>query len=218
MQAQWQSWWDSPSLLKKLKVNRCLKPSGNVKVHEVHTFADGSQTGYGAVSYLRSVKINGEVCCSFLMGEGYLAKERRTVPRMELLAAVLAVRLDEFLRRELTLHVIKSCFWSDSTATLYSIRNRKKRFPVFVANRLVEIERNTNPDLDWKYVPTDQNPADEETKSFSVKRFLVKENGYVDLIFLGVKKTAGQIWQPLVLPRILIEKNKILIPTAFLYP
>ena len=79
-------------------MNRCLKPLENVKVHEVHTFADGSQTGYGAVSYLRSVKINGEVSCSFLMGKGYLAKERRTVPQMELLAAVLAVRLDQFLR------------------------------------------------------------------------------------------------------------------------
>ena len=43
-----------------------------------------------------------------------------------------------------------------------------------MANRLAEIERNTNPDLDWKYVPTDQNPADEVTKGFSIKRFLDK--------------------------------------------
>ena len=159
-------------------MSRCLKPLENVKVHEVDTFADGSQTGYGAVSYLRSVEINVEVSCSFLIGKGYLAKERRTVLQMELLAAVLAVRLDQFLRRELTLPVVKSCIWSDSTAILHSICNRKKLFPVFVANRLVEIERNTNPDLDWKYVPTDQNPADEVTKNFSIKRILDKGNWF----------------------------------------
>ena len=86
--AQWQSWLDSLSQLEKLKVNRCLKPLKNVKVYEIHAFADGSQTGYGAISYLGSVQINGAVSCSFLMGKGYLAKERRTVPQVELLAAV----------------------------------------------------------------------------------------------------------------------------------
>ena len=41
-------------------------------------------------------------------------------------------------------------------------------------NRLAEIERNSNPDLDWRYDPTDQIPADEVTKGFSIKRFLDK--------------------------------------------
>lgn len=40
------------------------------------------------------------------------------------------------------------------------IRNRTKRFKVYEANRISEILARSDPHHDWRYVPTDCNPAD----------------------------------------------------------
>jgi len=77
------------------------------------------------------------------MGKSHLAPiPVTTIPRLELLAAVTAIRLERAVRRELLMmESAKSYFWSNLTAVLYSISNHTKRFLVFVANRLAEIER-----------------------------------------------------------------------------
>ena len=117
---------------------------------ELHHFADAYQMAYGAVSYLQTVHGNRSIYCSFLTGKGYLAKNRRTVPQLELLAAVVAVKLNALIKGERNLAITRSYFWSDSTSVLLSIRNRKRRFPVFVSNHLAEIEHGSDPNNDWK--------------------------------------------------------------------
>jgi len=54
---------------------------------------------------------------------------------------------------------------------LQSVYNSRERFLVFVANRLAEIERHSDP-RKWRYVPTKLNPADETTRGMTVQRFL----------------------------------------------
>ncbi|XP_077967673.1 uncharacterized protein LOC144421940 [Styela clava] len=58
-------------------------------------------------------------------------------------------------------------FWTDSTSVLLSINNTSRRFPTFVANRLAKIEDGSNA-LQWRYVPTDLNPADNASRRLSV--------------------------------------------------
>ena len=95
-----------------------------------------------------------------------------TIPRQELLAAVTAVRLDRIVRRELPmLKLMKSYFWSDSTAVLHTIYNSKKRLPVFIANRLAEIERFSRIE-NLRYVPTRENPADEVSRGVPAEIFV----------------------------------------------
>ena len=171
---RWELWISSLVGLEGLSVKRCVKPaSEEIESCELHHFADGSSFAYGAISFSRVVLNDHSVCCSFLMGKGYIAQVKRTVPQLELMGAVTAVRLDQLLRKELTLPVAKSVFWSDSTATLQSIFSSKKRFPVFSANRLAEIERCSDK-CDWKYVSTSENPADDVTKGLTVDRFMRK--------------------------------------------
>ena len=69
------------------------------------------------------------------------------------------MRLDRLLRRELPFSINQSMFWTDSAAVLQSIYNNRKRFPVFVANRLAEIERCSQV-KNWRHVPSKLNPAD----------------------------------------------------------
>ena len=169
---RWETWIASLAALEKLSVQRCFKVlNKSIQIFELHHFADGSSTAYGAVSYLRMVDADGFAHCTFLMGKGYIAESKRTVPQLEMLAALTAVRLDQLIRKELTCPITRSYFWSDSTATLQSILSTKKKFSVFVANRLAEIERFSRKE-DWRYVPTNENPADDVTKETSVKRFL----------------------------------------------
>ena len=162
---RWRAWISALYYLEELKIPRCLKLSdmNGELTYELHHFSDASGEAYGAVSYLRIADKSGKVHCSFLMGKSHLAPApMTTIPRLELLAAIVSLRLDQMLKKELLLVIEKTYFWSDSTSVLLSIYNSNKRFPVFVANRLAEIERNSDIQS-WRYVPSKLNPADEAT-------------------------------------------------------
>ena len=94
-----------------------------------------------------------------------------TTPRLELQAAIVSLRLDQMLKKDLPLVIEKTYFWSDSTSALLSIYNSNKRFPVFVANRLAEIERNSDIQS-WRYVPSKLNPAVEATRCKQAQAFV----------------------------------------------
>ena len=73
---------------------------------ELHHFPDASEIGHGAVSYLRIVNERGEIHCCLIMAKSRLAPIKPvTIPRMELLAAVLATRLDAMIRQELVCNI-----------------------------------------------------------------------------------------------------------------
>ena len=57
----WRGWLRELNSLRTLSVPRCFKPSGFSAVArvELHHFSDASESGYGAVSYLRIVDDEG---------------------------------------------------------------------------------------------------------------------------------------------------------------
>ena len=59
-----------------------------------------------------------------------------TIPRLELCAAGIAVRLAKFVTRELDVTPGKTVFWSDSTTVLSYLQSTSKRRPVFETNRI----------------------------------------------------------------------------------
>ena len=93
---------------ENVKIRRCFKSlelSGQL-TYVLHHFADASTVAYGVVSYLRIVDENFVVRCSFVMGKSHLAPTRPiTVPRLELLAAVTALRLNVSCRFQLARHI-----------------------------------------------------------------------------------------------------------------
>ena len=102
--------------------------------------------GYSTVSYLRIFGRDDSVICSFVLGKSRLAPLKKvSIPRLELTAATMAARADSMLRAELGKMVTDSIFWTDSLVVLFMIRNSTKRFPVFVANRLSQIEEISEP-------------------------------------------------------------------------
>ena len=135
--AYWNNWLVEMPKVEEIVVRRCIKvPDFGTSVgHEIHHFSDASETGYGAVSYLRTVHEDGEINTAFLFAKSRLAPLKRiTIPRLELTAATLAVKMDTMLKEELEINLHKSVFWTDSTSLLRYINIKDKRFHTFVAN------------------------------------------------------------------------------------
>ncbi|XP_043217008.1 uncharacterized protein LOC122379127 [Amphibalanus amphitrite] len=127
---------------------------------ELHHFSDASLDGYGACSYLRIIDQDGSVTTSLVMSKSRVTpKKSVTIPRLELAAAVVAVRTSVFLRSELCLPNLTEHFWTDSLAVLGYVQNESKRFHVYVANRVQEI-RQFSSARQWRYVQSADNPAD----------------------------------------------------------
>lgn len=170
----WLRWLSDLDKLSELSVSRCVKPAsfGPTESAQIHLFSDASQDGYGVVAYLLLNNERGETQVSFLIGKSRVAPlKQMTIPRMELTAAVVAVKVDRMLREELQLPLKKSVFWTDSTTVLSYIENDSIRFKTFVANRISLIRELTDRSQ-WKYVSSSQNPADLASRGLKIENFI----------------------------------------------
>ena len=107
----------------------------------------------------KSVKVVKSKCldsCGQVKGNSH---ETSYNQRLELNAAVLAVRLNCQLQEELEIPIQRVVFWTDSMVVLQYINNESKRFQTFVANRLAVIHELSKPSM-WRHVGTKSNPAD----------------------------------------------------------
>ena len=157
---RWHRWLSHIKSMADMEVPRHIGLSKvGVDNVQLHVFCDASDAGYGAVGYLRVVKTSS-VSCHFLMGKSRVApKKVTTIPRMELVAGVLAIKLTRHLMKELKYPINGSTIWTDSLIVLYYLKNTSSRFKTFVANRVRYILENST-GCSWRHVPSDRNPAD----------------------------------------------------------
>ena len=126
--------------------------------------------GYGACTYVRAINRRGQIHVSLLISKNRLAPVKPvTIPRLELLAAVVASNLDCVVRRELDIKLMKSTFWTDSMITLAYIQSDSRRFKTFVANRVSLIRENSTPDQ-WCHIVGYDNPADILSRGCNVSK------------------------------------------------
>ncbi|KAI7802084.1 hypothetical protein IRJ41_024663 [Triplophysa rosa] len=177
----WVQWLKELNVLSEFKVKRCIKPGscGFYRHAQLHHFSDASLQGYGTVTYLRIENSNGDIYVAFLMGKARVTPLKAvTIPRLELTAALLAVRVDLMLKKELRLQLQESVFWTDSTSVLRYVMNEDKRFYTFVANR-VSIIREVTKTAQWRYVSSKENPADDASRGRRAGDF-IKNNLWIE--------------------------------------
>ena len=166
---RWLKWKNEVSQISQLQIPRCykMKEFGTPQVVELHHFADASQDGYGQCSYLRMIDENQNIVTSLVMAKSRVVPLKPiTIPRLELTAAVVAVKVGAFLNKELNYESIKHFYWTDSKVVLGYIANETRRFHIFVANRVQQIRSCTSPEQ-WNYVETKSNPADLASRGMS---------------------------------------------------
>ena len=123
-------------------------------------------------SYLQFVYDDGSIQCSFLIGKSKAMPVRPiTIPRLELQAATLSVRIFQVCREELTYKIDRVVFWTDSQTTLQYIKNESKRFHNYVADRIAEIREITKPDQQ-RHCPGKLNPADDASRGSKPKKLI----------------------------------------------
>ena len=91
------------------------------------------------------------------------------------MGASLGTRLTQSIASVLVIPIQHAVFWCDSTNVLWWIRGHSKVFKPFVANRIGQIQSVTNPDQ-WRYVPTELNPADYLTRGLKILELIDKNS------------------------------------------
>jgi len=166
-------WLSELSQFRNLQLPRCLCESNATL--QMHVFADASSESYGAVAYMRCVLQTGKISTNLVCAKTKVAPLTScSIPRLELMAAVVALRMGLAAARALNIPGCDLHFWTDSMNVLWWIRNHSRTYKPFVANRVGEIQAASNPDQ-WRYVPTKLNPADFASRGLPAARLIVEE-------------------------------------------
>ena len=132
---------------------------------QLHVFADASIKAYGTVAYFQVNKHT-----AFVMTKTRAAPVKElTLPKLELMAALITARVSNFITTSLSLQGISTHLWADSQIVLYWIQNHKK-LPTFAAYHINEIHQLT-PTAAWRYCPTESNQTDLITRGINSQPF-----------------------------------------------
>ncbi|XP_043228647.1 uncharacterized protein LOC122384903 [Amphibalanus amphitrite] len=170
-------WVAGLSELPSVRIPRCFMLKGvcwsNVQGLEIHVFADASTKGYGCVSYVRYCLPSGGFGVTFVMARARVAPVRTvTLPRLELLACLLAARLARHVSTALELPSSVPVFcWTDSTVALAWVRSSPAKWKQFVRNRVGEIQELTDPSS-WGHVSSTDNPADAASRGLMADQLI----------------------------------------------
>lgn len=142
------------------------------KIIELHGFSDASERAYGCCIYLRSIDKNGCIESHLVCAKSRVSPLKSlSLPRLELLGALLLARLLIKCKDALKININKIMLWTDSTIVLCWISNEPKTWKTFIANRISVIHQITR-SSDWNYIPTENNPADIISRGSSIKNLI----------------------------------------------
>ncbi|XP_055585104.1 uncharacterized protein LOC129737956 [Uranotaenia lowii] len=155
----WNELRESLSHLNEIAIPRQVTFNDAV-AYELHGFADASMVAYGACVYIRSIFPDGSCKVCLLSSKSKVAPlHELSIPRKELCAAVLLVKLVTKIVSFVDINFRQVLLWSDSQIVLAWIKKHPDRLEIFVRNRIAEINLHTQQEQ-WHYVPSQFNPAD----------------------------------------------------------
>ncbi|XP_062699464.1 uncharacterized protein LOC115268100 [Aedes albopictus] len=170
-QHEWQQLKKTLPKLASLTIPRQAIPSNPVHL-ELHGFSDASNLAYGCAVYAYCIDEKNRISMNLLCAKSRVAPMKDvTLPRKELLGAKLLAELMKRVISIIPTHVQRTYYWCDSQVVLAWIHSSVPHSEVYVRNRINVIQSLTHRE-DWRYVPTDQNPADIVSRGISVRKLL----------------------------------------------
>uniref|UniRef100_A0A6B0VB60 Putative transposable element n=1 Tax=Ixodes ricinus TaxID=34613 RepID=A0A6B0VB60_IXORI len=166
---EWRRWSAELPQIQTVLIRRCVmkEPREIVSSLQLHIFCDASPVAYGTCAYLRVEGKDGKVEVNLVFSKSRVAPIKRlTLPRLELMAAVIGRRIGQYLG--VVMNIQEVFYWTDSMITLHWIRGSAAKWKPFVANRVIEIQAGGGPSA-WKHCPGLENPADLMTRGISAE-------------------------------------------------
>ncbi|GFT08187.1 integrase catalytic domain-containing protein [Trichonephila clavipes] len=156
---EWLNFVSSLKALEELKIDRFILTDSYVKLMLLG-YADASESAYGAVVYMQSVKEYGTTTTKPISSKSRVAPIKViSIPHLELSACFLLAQLVEKVRLSLQVHLAKVILHTDSTIAIAWINTPVNQLKTFVGNRVSKIQTLTE-NFEWKYIPSAQNPVD----------------------------------------------------------
>lgn len=148
---------------------------------------DASKDTYGADVYSIAMYKGRTVSKKLVAPKTKVAPFPTTsMSRLELIAAALGLRMTESIFRVLNINSGQAVFLSNSTTMLWWIRGSSRSLKLFVADRVGEIETETNSEQ-WQYVPMSKKPADSVTRGVELSELVKSDEWSNEPDFLGQK-------------------------------
>jgi hypothetical protein len=168
--------------LRAITVPRAAKPRETVVGKPMlMIFGDGSSSASCALAYLRWQMADGSVQCRLLAGKTRVApKCKMSIPRMELVGALLAVRLAHKIIDSLRMELEAVRYFTDSSAVLGMLNKDSASFLEFVGTRVSEIRIKSDPDKEWFWIPGELNLADQGTRPTVLPKDMAPGTPYQD--------------------------------------
>ena len=167
---QFKAWMIGLHHLSELRIPRFVANFAIEKM-QFHLFCDASEKAYGAAIYARSLGAS-QTKSTLLCSKSRLAPRKTlSIPRLELCSMVLGAQMIQTVQTTVNQNgfTTEIYAWSDSTVALAWINSTPSRFSTFIANRVAKVQQIIQPEK-WRYVPTEENPADHTTRPVPAKQ------------------------------------------------
>ena len=191
MLRQWRCLTEEFEAISEITIPRCyfLREHHAIVSQQLHGFSDASMRAYAAVVYLRTEYENGHVRVCLISSKTRVAPlKEQTIPRLELLGAVILSRLVSCVCKSPNLNYPIHC-WTDSLTVLCWVRNNKQ-WKQYVKNRVEEIRNLTGAEC-WRFCPGSENPADLPSRSCGGRELVHNQLWWGGPEFL---KGAPELW------------------------
>ena len=160
----WNNHFEMMQEIGNLKFKRAIVPEDAVNLN-INTIdaADASSKVACVAIYARFLRKNGTYSCQLVFSRSKLVPNGLSQPRAELFAATMNTHTGEVVKRAFQSNHKKKIKLTDSQVTLHWICNPDKQLKQWVRNRVVEINRFTEPS-EWMFVRSQDMIADLGTR------------------------------------------------------
>jgi len=161
LQERWTQWISDLSVIHEMTIPRRLFSASPLSSPDftLHGFCDASSVAYGAAVYGRLASADNVETSLILAKARVLPTKPITIPKAELASAHLLAKLLDHVLQLFELTSSSAMAWTDSQIVLHWLPKTPSTLNRFVANRVAAIN-DLLPEVQWRHVPSAQNPAD----------------------------------------------------------
>ena len=173
-QARWIQFFQEMNELNNVIFKRSLTPGMVIGAPILCIFSDASIDAFGTCAYIRWETTTNTFETRFIAAKSRVAPLKTlTIARLELQAAVLAVRLYRSILEETRFQLQRIIFFCDSHIVLSWIRNQAREFKPFLSARVAEIQSKSEPNQ-WRHISGELNVADDVSRGIPAKQLTAR--------------------------------------------